>query len=58
MNRKLSFSIVFVSGVAVTALEIAAARIAAPFFGSTIYVWGGAIGTVLTALAIGYWLGG
>ncbi len=58
MNIKLSFAIVFISGIAVTALEISSARIAAPFFGSTIYVWGGAIGTVLAALAIGYWLGG
>lgn len=58
MNKRISFVIVFVSGIAVTALEIASARLAAPYFGSTIYVWGGAIGTVLAALALGYWLGG
>lgn len=59
MNIKLKYlSIVFFTGVCVTALEIASARLISPFFGSTIYVWGGAIGTALLALAIGYWLGG
>lgn len=59
MNNKIKYLlIVFFTGICVTALEIASARLISPFFGSTVYVWGGAIGTVLFALAVGYWLGG
>ena len=49
---------VFVAGAAVLAVEIAASRVLAPFFGNSLYVWGALIGVVLTALAIGYWAGG
>lgn len=58
MNRKNAILTVFIVGICITAIEVASARIIAPFFGSTVYVWGGAIGTVLTALAVGYWAGG
>ncbi len=58
LNRKVAFLTVVISGLAVTALELAAARLIAPFFGSTIFVYGSAIGVVLAALALGYWLGG
>lgn len=58
MNKLKSVITVFLTGISVTGLEVASARIVSPFFGSTIYVWGGAIGTVLAALALGYWLGG
>lgn len=59
MNKNWKYlGIVFFVGLCVTALEVASARLISPYFGSTIYVWGGAIGTVLFALAIGYWLGG
>ncbi len=49
---------VFSAGAAVLAMEIAASRVLAPFFGNSLYVWGALIGVVLTALAIGYWAGG
>jgi spermidine synthase len=49
---------VFIAGAAVLAMEIAASRVLAPFFGNSLYVWGALIGVVLTALAIGYWAGG
>ncbi len=58
MQRRAIYIIVFITGLCVTTIEIAAARIVAPFFGSTIYVWGSAIGVVLLGLAIGYPLGG
>jgi len=49
---------VFASGVASMGLEIVAGRLLAPEYGSSIYVWGAIIGVFLTALSVGYWLGG
>ena len=49
---------VFLSGAAHLGVEIAASRVLAPTFGSSLYVWGALIGVVLTGLAIGYWAGG
>jgi spermidine synthase len=49
---------VFASGFVVMTLELAASRLYAPFFGSSIYVWGGLIGVALIALAVGYAIGG
>ena len=49
---------VFLSGAVLLGVEIAASRVLAPTFGSSLYVWGALIGVVLTGLAIGYWAGG
>lgn len=57
-SKAKSLLVVFIVGICITALEIASARLISPYFGSTIYVWGGAIGSVLFALSVGYWLGG
>lgn len=51
-------TIVFVVGVAALGSEIGAARLLAPFFGASTFVWANTIATVLVALAVGYWLGG
>jgi len=52
------FAFVFVSGVVVMSLEILGSRILAPYFGSTLFVWGSLIGIVLISLSVGYFLGG
>ena len=51
-------SAVFLSGAALLGVEIAASRVLAPTFGSSLYVWGALIGVVLTGLSIGYYAGG
>ena len=45
-------------GAVLLGVEIAASRVLAPTFGSSLFVWGSLIGVVLTGLAIGYWAGG
>lgn len=49
---------VFLSGASLLGVEIAASRVLAPTFGSSLYVWGSLIGVVLAGLAVGYAVGG
>ncbi|MCG8431373.1 MAG: fused MFS/spermidine synthase [Candidatus Omnitrophica bacterium] len=51
-------AVIFICGSVLMSLEIAASRLLAPFFGSTIFVWASLISVLLTALACGYFLGG
>ncbi|MGH7264145.1 MAG: fused MFS/spermidine synthase, partial [Candidatus Rokuibacteriota bacterium] len=48
----------FVTGAVVMILEIAGFRLLSPFFGYSTYVWGALLGTVMAALAAGYYVGG
>ncbi len=48
----------FICGGAVMVLEMAGARLLAPYLGTSIVVWTAMIGVVLASLSVGYWLGG
>lgn len=52
------YTIVFLSGAVLMSLEMLGSRLLAPTFGSSIYVWGALITTVMAALTLGYYLGG
>ncbi|HEX5054956.1 MAG TPA: fused MFS/spermidine synthase [Gammaproteobacteria bacterium] len=51
-------STVFLTGLAVLIVEIAATRILAPYFGNSIFTFSSVIGIILAALSLGYYLGG
>lgn len=46
------------AGWVIMMLEILGGRVLAPYFGYSVYQWGALIGVVMTALALGYYLGG
>ncbi len=50
--------VVFGSGAVLMGLQIVGSRLIAPFFGSSVYVWGALISIFLGALSVGYYLGG
>jgi len=54
----LLYTIIFISGGAILALELLASRIMTPYFGVSLYIWTGILSITLVALALGYWLGG
>jgi spermidine synthase len=58
MVQVLHNVVVFISGAVLMALEIVGSRVLAPYFGSSIFVWGSLISVVMTALSIGYYWGG
>jgi spermidine synthase len=57
-SRALLLVAPFVAGAAVMGLELVGLRLLAPRFGASTYVWGGLLGTIMAALAVGYLLGG
>lgn len=59
MNRnRFLFLVSFVSGFSIMAMEMTAARMMAPFFGTSQIIWTNIIGIVLIALSLGYYYGG
>src|SRR6266404_6514160 len=53
-----SYTIAGWSGFYVMLVELLSGRLIAPFFGSSIYVWGSVIFVFMLGLSIGYLLGG
>jgi len=54
----LILSLAFTSGFIIMAIELLGGRILAPFFGSSIYVWGSIITVFMLSLSVGYLFGG
>ncbi len=58
MTRFPLLLIVFFGGLVTLGVELAASRLLAPFFGTSLLVWATLIGLILVYLSAGYWLGG
>jgi spermidine synthase len=58
IERLVYFITVFLTGAAVLIFEVAAVRMLAPYFGSSLYVLSSVLTTILAALSLGYFFGG
>ena len=56
--NSLVLVLAFTSGFIIMAIELLGGRILAPYFGSSIHVWGSIITVFMLSLAVGYLLGG
>ena len=52
------YTLAFVGGFVIMSLELLGGRVLAPYFGSSIHVWGSIITIFMLSLSIGYLLGG
>jgi hypothetical protein len=58
VSRLLLLLAPVLSGAVIMGLELVGLRLLAPRFGASTYVWGGLLGTIMGALAVGYLAGG
>lgn len=52
------FVVAFIEGTSLMIVELLGAKIIAPFYGTSLYVWSSVLGVTLVSLAVGYYLGG
>jgi len=58
LNNLLILCLAFISGFIIMSIELLGGRILAPYFGSSIFVWGSIITVFMLSLSLGYLLGG
>ena len=56
--RQIIYLLAFTGGFVIMSLELLGGRVLAPYFGSSIYVWGSIITVFMLSLALGYLFGG
>ncbi len=57
-NKNFYFLLSFIEGGSVMATELLGAKMLAPYFGSSLYVWATVLAITLGGLAVGYFAGG
>ncbi|MGJ8690991.1 MAG: fused MFS/spermidine synthase [Thalassotalea sp.] len=57
-HNPLIYLFAFTSGFCIMAIELLGGRILAPYFGSSVHIWGSIITVFMLSLSIGYLLGG
>lgn len=57
-NNLFIYFLAFTSGFSIMCIELLAGRILAPFFGSSVHIWGSIITVFMVSLALGYLFGG
>lgn len=57
-HATLLMATAFLTGCLILVLEVLGFRMFAPYFGNSVYVTGSLLGIILSALAVGYFLGG
>jgi len=58
MNKLTILVLAFCAGFSIMCFELLGGRMLAPYFGSSVYVWGSIITIFMLALSVGYLLGG
>jgi spermidine synthase len=57
-NMRYFYLIAFIEGASVMAIELAGAKMIAPYYGTSLYVWASVLAVTLGGLTAGYFIGG
>lgn len=57
-SNLIVYLLAFISGFSIMSIELLGGRLLAPYFGSSVYVWGSIITVFMLSLSIGYLVGG
>jgi hypothetical protein len=58
IGRNIVLAVAFINGFVIMAIELLGSRVMAPYFGSSVYVWGSIITVFMLSLSLGYLWGG
>lgn len=57
-DRSVILAVAFINGFVIMSIELLGGRVMAPYFGSSVYVWGSIITVFMLSLSLGYLWGG